>query len=140
MLNSALNILKHFIPDSILRFNFEHFEIIRTDVEEVFYLIAIHGNWFAAFETDYIMNIHRTYDEAHEIFGEDFTIDGWIKLDKPESVINPKESKLGENELIKAISFDNPDNHLHYAVIKLTPQEPIIPSSPSAYGGSTTSN
>lgn len=123
MLNSALNILKHFVPESILRFNFEHFEIIRTDVEEVFYLVAIHGNWFLVFETDHIMSISRTYDEAHEIFGEDFSIEGWIELDKPESVINPKEAKLGENELIKAISFDNPENHLRYALIKLTSRQ-----------------
>lgn len=123
MLDSALNTLKHFVPESILRFNFEHFEIIRTDVEEVFYLVAIHGNWFLVFETDYIMNISRTYDEAHEVFGEDFTIEGWIELNKPESLINSKEAKLSENELIKAISFDNPANHLRYAVIRLTAHE-----------------
>lgn len=122
MLDSALTILKHFVPESILRFNFEHFEIIRTDVEEVFYLVAIHGNWFLVFETDHIMNIHRTYDEAIEIFGEDFAIEGWIELNKPESLINPKEAKLSENELVKAISFDNPANHLRYAVIKLNTQ------------------
>jgi len=122
MLDSALNILKHFVPESILRFNFEHFEIIRTDVEEVFYLVAIHGNWFVVFETDHIMNIYRTYDEVIEIFGEDFAIEGWIELNKPESLINPKEVKLSENELVKAISFDNPANHLRYAVIKLNTQ------------------
>lgn len=120
MLNSALNILKHFVPESILRFNFEHFEIIRTDVEEVFYLVAIHGNWFLVFETDYIMSLSRTYDEAHEIFGEDFIIEGWIELDRPESVIDPKDAKLGESELTKAISFDNSENHLRYAVMKLS--------------------
>jgi len=123
MLDSALNILKHFVPESILRFNFEHFEIIRMDVEEVFYLIAIHGNWFLVFETDYIMSISRTYDEAHEVFGEDFTIEGWIELDKPESLINPKASKLSESELTQAITFDNTENHLRYAVIRLTAHE-----------------
>jgi len=119
MLDSALTILKHFVPESILRFNFEHFEIIRTDVEEVFYLVAIHGNWFLIFETDHIMNIHRTYDEAIEIFGEDFAIEGWIELDKPESLIDPKASDLSESKLIKSISFSSPENHLRYAVIKL---------------------
>ena len=119
MLNSALNILKHFVPESILRFNFEHFEIIRTDVEEVFYLVAIHGNWFLVFETDHIMSISRTYDEAHEIFGEDFSIEGWIEFNQPESVINPKEAKLSEDELVRAISFDSPESHLYYSVVKL---------------------
>lgn len=122
MLNSALNILNHFVSESILRFNFEHFEIIRTDVEEVFYLLAIHGNWFLVFETDYIMGISRTYDEAHEIFGEDFTIEGWIEFDKPESIIDPKTLKLSEDELIKRISFKNPENSLRHAIIKLTPK------------------
>ncbi len=122
MLNSALNILNHFVSESILRFNFEHFEIIRTDVEEVFYLLAIHGNWFLVFETDYIMSISRTYDEAHEIFGEDFTIEGWIEFDKPESIIDPKTLKLSEDELIKRISFKNPENPLRHAIIKLTPK------------------
>ena len=135
MLSSAISILEHFIPESILRFSFEHFEIIRTDVEEVFYLVAIHGNWFLVFETDYIMNIQRTYDEAHEIFGEDFSIEGWIELDKPGSLINPKEAKLGKNELIKAISFDNVDNHLRYAVLKLTPHESIAFPNSTAHGG-----
>jgi|GEM_PF-2988067 len=119
MLNSALNILKHFVPESILRFNFEHFEIIRTDVEEVFYLVAIHGNWFLVFETDHIMSISRTYDEAREIFGEDFSIEGWIELDKPNSLIDPNNSKLSEDELIKMISFKNPENSFCYAVIRL---------------------
>lgn len=123
MLDSALNILKHFVPESILRFNFEHFEIIRTDVEEVFYLVAIHGNWFLVFETDHIMNIHRTYDEAIEIFGEDFAIEDWIEVDNPEAAVDPKTSKLSESELIQAISFDNPGNHLRYAVIRLTALE-----------------
>ena len=122
MLDSALNILKHFVPESILRFNFEHFEIIRTDVEEVFYLVAIHGNWFVVFETDHIMNIQRTYDEAVEIFGEDFTIKGWIEVDKPETAIDPKASRLSEGELIQAITFNNAENHLWYAMVKLNPR------------------
>lgn len=140
MLDSALVILKHFTPESILRFNFDYFGIVRTDVEEVFYLVAIHKNWFVIFETDYIMNIHRTYNEAVEIFGEDFVIEGWIEADKPEVIIDPKISKQSEKELIQAIAFDNPENHLRYAVIKLSPRDPIALSSPTAHGGSTTSS
>ena len=120
MLSSALNILKHYVPESVLRFNFEYFEIIRTDVEEVFYLVAVHGNWFVVFETDYIMNINRTYSEAIEVFGEDFDIEGWIAVNKPETIIDPNTSKLSEKELIQATVFDNSENHLRYAVIKLT--------------------
>lgn len=121
MLNSAVNILKHFIPESILRFNFDHFEIIRTDVEEVFYLVAIHGNWFVVFETDQIMNIDRTYNEAIEVFGEDFDIEGWIEVNEPDATIDPKASKLSEKELIQAIALHNSENHLRYAVIRLIP-------------------
>lgn len=134
MLNSALNILKHFVTESILRFNFEHFEIIRTDVEEVFYLVAIHGNWFLVFETDYIMDISGTYDEAQRIFSEDFTIEGWIPVGAPDSAVDPKASKQTERELIDAISFST--SGFYYAVMKLTPREPITLSSPTAYGGS----
>jgi len=123
MLNSALNILKHFVPESILRFNFEHFEIIRTDVEEVFYLVAIHGNWFLVFETDHIMNIYRTYDEVHEIFGEDFTIEGWIPVDTPDSVVDPEASKQTEQELISTISFST--SGFYYAAMKLTARESV---------------
>jgi len=119
MLDSAINILKHFVPANILRFNIEYFEIIRTDVEEVFYLIAIHGNWFVVFETDYIMSIDRTYNEAIEVFGEHFNIEGWIEADKPETIIDPKGSSLSEDELIKAISFKNPENSRYYTVAKL---------------------
>lgn len=138
MLDSALNILKHFVPESILRFNFEHFEIIRTDVEEVFYLVAIHGSWLLVFETDYIMNIRRTYDEAIEVFGKDFVIEGWIPVGEPESRIDPKESALPDNELIRAIAFQYPGNSRYYSAITLTSREPIMQSSSTAYGGFTT--
>ena len=71
------------------------------------------------------MNIHRTYDEAVEIFGEDFAIKGWVEVNKPEAIIDPKISKQSEKELIQAIAFDNPQNHLRYAAIKLSPRDPI---------------
>jgi hypothetical protein len=138
MLDSALNILKHFAPESTLRFNFDYFEIVRADAEEVFYLVAIHRNWFVVFETDYIMNIHRTYDEAVEIFGEDFAVEGWVGVNTPGATIDPKISKQSEKELILAIAFDNPENHLRYAVIKLAPREPITLSGP-AHGELVTS-
>lgn len=123
MLDSALSILKHFVPESILHFNVEYFEIIRMDVEEVFYLVAIHGNWFLVFETDHIMNIHRTYDEAHEIFGEDFAIKGWIPVDASDTVLDPRASSQTERELINTISFST--SGFYYAVMKLTSREPI---------------
>lgn len=129
MLTKSLAILNHFVADSSLLHGFDYFEYIKLDVEESLYLCSVNTEWFLVVETDFVMNLQNTYDDAKQLLDNDFMFNGWVMVDEPAKIM------ANVDGADKMVVYKDSESHMRYAVIKLQPKHTMQQTSTVAYGG-----
>src|SRR5580765_8362522 len=83
MLDSACEVLKHYIDGNVSRFTVYSIEMERGENgEDVYYLCRLKDGWYVVFESDFIDTLEYVAKEASELFDVEPT--GWCvkKLDQ----------------------------------------------------------
>ncbi len=137
MLQSASDILSHYLDIPVSRYAFRHYEMTRIDVEEFLYLCQVKDAWYVVYETDFVDNLPGIVAEVIDVYEGDFRPIHWLpKKSAPDAApLAPTAGKAFE-AIPKTHIYAVPATPLRCMVLAVEPTHDDISKAPfGAYGG-----